>query len=92
MMLPTFAALAQETKSPLKINLFENGKKNIKFGANLKLWALYTELDPNSKIGDNVVSKFSDIVIRRLRLQAMGCLKIIFIFVYNWVKTTLTLI
>jgi hypothetical protein len=33
----------------------------------------YTELNPNSKIGDNVVSQ-SDIVVRRLRVQAMGML------------------
>jgi len=73
-LLPTFAAQAQETKNPFKVNLTEDGKKYIKFGANLQLWARYTELNPNSKIGDNVVSKSSDIVIRRLRLQAMGML------------------
>jgi hypothetical protein len=34
----------------------------------------YTELNPNSKIGDNVVSQSTDIVVRRLRVQAMGML------------------
>jgi hypothetical protein len=33
----------------------------------------YTELNPNSKIGD-VVSQSTDIVVRRLRVQAMGML------------------
>jgi hypothetical protein len=32
----------------------------------------YTELNPNSKIGDNVVSQSTDIVVRRLRVQAMN--------------------
>jgi hypothetical protein len=38
------------------------------------LWGRYTELNPNSKIGDNVVSQSTDIVVRRLRVQAMGML------------------
>lgn len=65
---------AQETKNQFKVNLSEDGKKYIKFGANFQLWARYTELNPNSKIGDNVVAQSTDIVIRRLRLQAMGML------------------
>jgi hypothetical protein len=65
---------AQETKSPFKVNLSEDGKKYIKFGANFQLWGRYTELNPNSKIGDNVVSQSTDIVVRRLRVQAMGML------------------
>lgn len=65
---------AQETKNPFKVNLSEDGKKHIKFGANFQLWARYTDLNPNSKIGDNVVAQSTDIVIRRLRVQAMGML------------------
>ena len=72
--LKSFAVEAQETKNPFKVNLSEDGKKYIKFGANFQLWGRYTELNPNSKIGDNVVSHSTDIVIRRLRLQAMGML------------------
>ncbi|SEA50485.1 Phosphate-selective porin O and P [Flavobacterium gillisiae] len=72
--LKSFAFQAQETKNPFKVNLSEDGKKYIKFGANFQLWARYTELNPNSKIGDNVVAQSTDIVIRRLRLQAMGML------------------
>lgn len=72
--LNSFAITAQETKNPFKVNLSEDGKKYIKFGANFQIWGRYTELNPNSKIGDNVVSHSTDIVIRRLRLQAMGML------------------
>jgi hypothetical protein len=72
--LKSVAFQAQETKNPFKVNLSEDGKKYIKFGANFQLWARYTELNPNSKIGDNVVAQSTDIVIRRLRLQAMGML------------------
>lgn len=68
----SFATVAQETKNPFKVNLSEDGKKYIKFGTNFQLWGRYTDLNPNSKIGDNVVSHSTDIVIRRLRLQAMG--------------------
>ncbi|MEZ7497908.1 porin [Flavobacterium sp. Arc3] len=72
--LKSVAFQAQETKNPFKVNLSEDGKKYIKFGANFQLWGRYTELNPNSKIGDNVVAQSTDIVIRRLRLQAMGML------------------
>lgn len=65
---------AQETKNPFKVNLSEDGTKYIKFGANFQLWGRYTELNPKSKIGDNIVAKSTDIVVRRLRLQAMGML------------------
>ena len=74
LILKLFAVEAQETKNPFKVNLSEDGSKYIKFGANFQLWGRYTELNPNSKIGDNVVSHSTDIVIRRLRLQAIGML------------------
>ncbi len=63
---------AQEKKSPLTVNLSEDGSKYIKFGANLQLWARYTDLNPQSKVGENVVASTSDFVIRRLRIQASG--------------------
>lgn len=69
-----FSSLAQETKSPFKVNLSEDGKTYIKFGMNLQIWGRYTELNPGSKVGDNVVDETYDVVIRRLRLQAMGML------------------
>lgn len=72
--LNSFALAAQETKNPFKVNLSEDGGKYIKFGANFQIWGRYTELNPSSKIGDNVVSNTADIVIRRLRIQAMGML------------------
>lgn len=74
LLLKSFAVKAQETKNPFKVNLSEDGKKYVKFGANFQLWGRYTELNPNSKIGDNVVANSTDIVVRRLRLQAMGML------------------
>lgn len=69
-----FSSLAQQTKNPFKVNLSEDGKTYIKFGMNLQLWGRYTELNPGSKVGDNVVNETYDVVIRRLRLQAMGML------------------
>lgn len=72
--LKSVAIQAQEKKSPFVVNLSEDGKKYIKFGANLQIWGRYTELNPNSKIGDNVVSQSTDVLIRRLRLQASGML------------------
>lgn len=66
------SSLAQETKSPFKVNLSEDGKTYIKFGMNLQIWGRYTELNPGSKVGDNVVNETYDVAIRRLRLQAMG--------------------
>ncbi len=74
LLLKSVAVEAQETKNPFKVNLSEDGKKYIKFGANFQLWARYTELNPNSKVGDNIVANTTDIVLRRLRLQAMGML------------------
>lgn len=68
------SSLAQETKSPFKVNLSEDGKTYIKFGMNLQIWGRYTELNPGSKVGDNVVNDTYDVAIRRLRLQAMGML------------------
>jgi hypothetical protein len=63
-----------EKKKPFVLNLSEDGKQYIKFGMNTQVWARYTELNPNSAIGTNVVDHSEDIVIRRLRLQALGML------------------
>lgn len=65
---------AQNNKNPFQVNLSEDGKTYIKFGMNLQIWGRYTDLNPGSKVGDNVVDNTYDIVIRRLRLQAMGML------------------
>lgn len=70
----SLTSLAQETKNPFKVNLSEDGKTYIKFGMNLQIWGRYTDLNPGSKIGENVVDNTYDLVIRRLRLQAMGML------------------
>lgn len=67
-------SFAQEAKNPFKVNLSEDGKTYIKFGMNLQIWGRYTDLNPGSKVGDNVVDNTYDVVIRRLRLQAMGML------------------
>ncbi len=61
-------------KSPFVLNLSEDGKQYIKFGMNTQIWGRYTELNPNSAVGTNVVDHTQDIVIRRLRLQALGML------------------
>ncbi len=67
-------ANAQVKKNPFVVNLSEDGKQFIKFGGNVQLWSRYTELNPGSKVGSNTVSGVSDIVIRRIRLQALGML------------------
>lgn len=73
-----FGALKLEAqivkKSPFVLNLSEDGKQYIKFGMNTQIWARYTELNPNSAVGTDVVDHTEDIVIRRLRLQALGML------------------
>jgi hypothetical protein len=63
-----------DKKKPFVLNLSEDGKQYIKFGMNTQIWARYTELNPNSAIGTNIVDHSEDIVIRRLRLQALGML------------------
>ena len=74
LVLQSFTAESQEKKSPFTVNLSEDGSRYIKFGANLQLWGRYTELNPQSKVGENVVATTTDIVIRRLRIQASGML------------------
>lgn len=56
------------------VNISKDGSQYIKFGMNLQVWGRYTELNEGSKIGTTEVSDTYDIVIRRLRLQAMGML------------------
>lgn len=63
-----------EKKNPFVLNLSEDGKQFIKFGMNTQVWARYTDLNPNSTVGTNVVSHTEDIVVRRLRMQALGML------------------
>lgn len=65
---------AQKKQSPFVVNLSEDGSQYIKFGMNLQVWGRYSELNPGSKIGTDEVNQTYDIVIRRLRLQAMGML------------------
>lgn len=65
---------AQVKKNPFVVNLSEDGKQFIKFGGNVQLWGRYTELNPGSKVGSNVTTSVSDLVIRRIRLQALGML------------------
>jgi hypothetical protein len=55
-------------KNPFKVE----DEKNILNLVRIFNYGRYTELNPNSKIGDNVVSQSTD--IRRLRVQAMGML------------------
>ncbi|MDA6068996.1 OprO/OprP family phosphate-selective porin [Flavobacterium sp. AC] len=69
----TINVLAQEKPFNV-VNITPDGSKYIKFGMNLQVWGRYSELNPNSKIGINEVDETFDVVIRRLRLQAMGML------------------
>lgn len=71
--LNTISVLAQEKPFNV-VNISPDGSKYIKFGMNLQVWGRYSELNPNSKIGTTEVNDAYDIVIRRLRLQAMGML------------------
>ncbi|QGK73981.1 hypothetical protein [Flavobacterium sp. SLB02] len=71
--LNTITVLAQEKPFNV-VNITPDGTKYIKFGMNLQVWGRYSELNPNSKIGTTEVNDAYDIVIRRLRLQAMGML------------------
>ena len=71
--LNTINVLAQEKPFNV-VNITPDGSKYIKFGMNLQVWGRYSELNPNSKIGTTEVNDAYDIVIRRLRLQAMGML------------------
>jgi len=69
--LNTISVLAQEKPFNI-VNISPDGSKYIKFGMNLQVWGRYSELNPGSKVGTNQVDETYDIVIRRLRLQAMG--------------------
>ncbi|MDL2144555.1 hypothetical protein QQY79_18670 [Flavobacterium tructae] len=69
----TINVLAQEKPFNV-VNISKDGSQYIKFGMNLQVWGRYAELNEGSKIGTNEVSDAYDIVIRRLRLQAMGML------------------
>ncbi|MCA1918430.1 MAG: OprO/OprP family phosphate-selective porin [Flavobacterium piscis] len=69
--LNAISVLAQEKPFNV-VNISPDGSKYIKFGMNLQVWGRYAELNEGSKIGTNQVSDTYDIVIRRLRLQAMG--------------------
>lgn len=71
--LNTINVLAQ-TKPFNVVNISKDGAQYIKFGMNLQVWGRYAELNEGSKIGTTEVSDTYDIVIRRLRLQAMGML------------------
>ncbi|OHT44074.1 porin family protein [Flavobacterium tructae] len=71
--LNTINVLAQEKPFNV-VNISKDGSQYIKFGMNLQVWGRYAELNEGSKIGTNEVSDAYDIVIRRLRLQAMGML------------------
>ena len=71
--LNTINVLAQEKPFNV-VNISKDGSQYIKFGMNLQVWGRYAELNEGSKIGTNEVSDTYDIVIRRLRLQAMGML------------------
>lgn len=71
--LNTINVLAQEKPFNV-VNISKDGSQYIKFGMNLQVWGRYAELNEGSKIGTNQVSDTYDIVIRRLRLQAMGML------------------
>lgn len=68
-----FNAVAQEKPFNV-VNISPDGSKYIKFGMNLQVWGRYAELNPGSKIGTTEVNDAYDLVIRRLRLQAMGML------------------
>ena len=69
--LNTILVLAQEKPFNV-VNISPDGSKYIKFGMNLQVWGRYSELNPGSKVGTTQVDETYDIVIRRLRLQAMG--------------------
>lgn len=69
----TISVLAQEKPFNI-VNISPDGSKYIKFGMNLQIWGRYSELNPGSKVGTTEVDETYDIVIRRLRLQAMGML------------------
>ena len=69
--LNAISVLAQEKPFNV-VNISHDGSKYIKFGMNLQVWGRYAELNEGSKIGTNEVTDTYDIVIRRLRLQAMG--------------------
>ena len=69
----TINANAQEKPFNV-VNLKPDGSQYIKFGMNLQVWGRYSELNPGSKVGTNEVDETYDIVVRRLRLQAMGML------------------
>lgn len=71
--LNTISVLAQEKPFNV-VNISPDGSKYIKFGMNLQIWGRYSELNPGSKVGTTEVDETYDIVIRRLRLQAMGML------------------
>lgn len=66
--------MAQNKIHPYSIHLSEDGSRYIKFGINAQLWARYSNLNPGSKVGSNSTQNNFDLVIRRLRLQAMGML------------------
>lgn len=66
---------AQGQEKPFNVvHLKPDGSQYIKFGMNLQVWGRYSELNPGSKIGTTEVDDAYDVVIRRLRLQAMGML------------------
>jgi hypothetical protein len=67
-------AIAQTEKKPFVYNLSEDGTRYIKFGVNAQIWGRYTDLNPGSKVGSNVADNTYDLVIRRIRLQALGML------------------
>ncbi len=71
--LNTINVLAQDKPFNV-VNISKDGSQYIKFGMNLQVWGRYSELNAGSKIGTNEVKDTYDIVIRRLRLQAMGML------------------
>lgn len=72
-LLNTISLFAQEKPFNI-VNITPDGSKYIKFGMNLQVWGRYSELNPGSKVGTTQVDDTYDIVIRRLRLQAMGML------------------
>jgi hypothetical protein len=73
LLLSLFQGLAQDKPFNV-VNLSPDGTKYIKFGMNLQVWGRYSELNPGSRIGTTQTDHSYDIVIRRLRLQAMGML------------------
>ncbi len=68
-----FNSVAQEKPFNV-VNISPDGSKYIKFGMNLQVWGRYSEMNPGSRIGTTETDHAYDIVIRRLRLQAMGML------------------